>query len=238
MKSMKKLNLILVISIILVVISIISIPLKLVYAASPDNNSPLNHYGQNGYIITLNNKTKEFLSIYVNSGIMNEIAFNKNGKVVLRHNDINYLIKRYGVSASFINKLKLSVNNLNNRHPGKYNLGNVNAEVHQPINPDIFVSNGKIYFTSNDVTEFLLAAATEGPAALYVELEAISTMIAGLPGATIMEIILGAIDIPSLAGLCYTIIQAASLHEGIYIGLRWNHHIFPIIYSGTWYGGY
>lgn len=95
-----------------------------------------------------------------------------------------------------------------------------------------FIEDGKIYFDNGDVIDFLLAATTAGPEALYAAFVGLGTLLGGVVGTTVTGI-LGAFGAASLAYLCYLIIQAAANGQGIYIGIEMNG-IFPNIVSGTW----
>lgn len=96
----------------------------------------------------------------------------------------------------------------------------------------IFVEDGKVWFTYDDVMSFLFAAATVGPEALYAAIVALGSVSLG-PVGTAIAAIVGVIGAPSLASFCYQIIQAVANQQGVYIGVEMNG-IFPNIVSGTW----
>ncbi len=140
------------------------------YAANPsknltENNPAENLPSNNNYIITFNTQARKFATKYCNSGIIKEISVDKTGKISLLHDNNVYLEKKYGVDAAFLQTLKLSINRLNQINFGKSKLIDKKRSF-PPINANIFVSNWKIYFTYNDVNQFLFAAATAGPVAL------------------------------------------------------------------------
>lgn len=101
-----------------------------------------------------------------------------------------------------------------------------------PIMTRVFVEGTIIYFENGDVIDFLLAAATVGPEALYAAIVGLGTLLGGVVGTTVTAII-GALGGASLTYLCYLIIQAATNGQGIYIGIEMNG-IFPNLVSGTW----
>lgn len=96
----------------------------------------------------------------------------------------------------------------------------------------MFVEDGKIWFTYDDVMAFLFAAASVGSSAMYAALVALGSVSLG-PVGTAIAAIVGVIGAPSLASFCYQVIQAVANQQGVYIGVEMNG-IFPNIVSGTW----
>ena len=224
---------------VLFVIGMMAAPTISAYADSGNANTvssttPAQPQSQNGYMFIPNTEIKNFLSEYCNSGIINELSIDKTtGNIVLLHNNAAYLMKKYGVSSKFLAILNQSIRKLNENKFGKSAV-NGSGKLSKPITPDIYVRNWIIYFTYDDINAFLFAAASAGPVALALELEAIATMLGGAVGTIIMTIlnIVGGIG---LGALCYKIMQAEFNHQGIYIGIEWNHG-FPNIVSGFWEG--
>lgn len=100
------------------------------------------------------------------------------------------------------------------------------------VSSRMFVEDGKIWFTYDDVMAFLFAAASVGPSAMYAALVALGSVSLG-PVGTAIAAIVGVIGAPSLASFCYQVIQAVANQQGVYIGVEMNG-IFPNIVSGTW----
>lgn len=100
------------------------------------------------------------------------------------------------------------------------------------VSSRIFVEDGKIWFTYDDVMAFLFAAASIGPEALYAAMLGLSSISVG-PVVTAIIAVVGALGAPSLINFCYNIIQAATYGQGVYIGIEMNG-IFPNIVSSTW----
>ena len=96
----------------------------------------------------------------------------------------------------------------------------------------MFVEDGKVWFTYDDVMSFLFAAASVGPSAMYAALVALGSVSLGPVGSAIATI-LGILGAPSLASFCYQVIQAVANQQGVYIGVEMNG-IFPNIVCGTW----
>ncbi len=96
----------------------------------------------------------------------------------------------------------------------------------------MFVEDGKIWFTYDDVMSFLFAAASVGSSAMYAALVALGSVSLGLVGTAIATVV-GIIGAPSLASFCYQVIQAVANYQGGYIGVEMNG-IFPNIVCGTW----
>ena len=233
---MKKKAIILML-LVLFVTGIMAVPVTPTYADSGNVNTvssttPAQQQSQNGYMFIPNTEIKNFLAEYCNSGIINELSIDKTtGNIVLLHNNAAYLMKKYGVSSKFLAILNQSISKLNENKFGKTI---PSGKVSKPITPDVYVSNWIIYFTYDDVNAFLFAAASAGPVALALELEAISTMLGGAVGS-IIGIILNFIGAASLGYFCYIITQAEFNHQGVYIGIEWNHG-FPNIVQGYWEG--
>ncbi len=59
----------------------------------------------------------------------------------------------------------------------------------------------------------------------------------GGPAGTIITTVLDVLGMASLGRFCYVITQAEFAHEGVYIGIEWNHG-FPNIVFDVWDGGY
>ena len=222
---------------VLFVTGIMAVPVTPTYADSGNVNTassttPAQQQSQNGYMFIPNTEIKNFLAEYCNSGIINELSIDKTtGNIVLLHNNAAYLMKKYGVSSKFLAILNQSISKLNENKFGKTI---PNGKISKPITPDVYVRNWIIYFTYDDVNAFLFAAASAGPVALALELEAIATMLGGAVG-TIIGGILTAIGGFGLGALCYKITQAEFNHQGIYIGIKWNHG-FPNIVFDYWEG--
>lgn len=96
----------------------------------------------------------------------------------------------------------------------------------------MYVDDGKIYFSYDDVVCFLSSAAQVGPAAIYGALVGLGTISLGPAGTAIVGT-LGILGAPSLLGFTYQVIQATINREGVYIGVEMNG-MFPNIVSGTW----
>lgn len=92
----------------------------------------------------------------------------------------------------------------------------------------VYVDNWKIYFNYDETTGLLLSAAQAGVPALVAALTALGSVYPGV--GNILGLITG---LWSGGSLAYTIIQAAAMHKGVYIGVDWNGP-FPLPAMGTW----
>lgn len=99
-------------------------------------------------------------------------------------------------------------------------------------NARVFVEDLIVYFEPGEVVDFLLAAATIGPEALYVAFVGVGTLIGG-PVGTAITSIAGILGAASFGSLCYIIIQAVTNGQGVYIGVEMNG-IFPNLVAGYW----
>lgn len=105
----------------------------------------------------------------------------------------------------------------------------INANTPVPL---IHTEGFVIYFDPGEVVDFLFAAATVGPEALYAAFVGLGTLFGGPIGSAITAIA-GWLGLASFGGLCYLIIQAVSNGQGIYFGVEFNKG-FPNIVSGYW----
>lgn len=98
--------------------------------------------------------------------------------------------------------------------------------------PLIFVEDWIVYFEPGEVVDFLLAAATIGPEALYAAFVGVGTLVGGPVGSAITAIA-GLLGLASFGSLCYLIMQAVANGQGIYVGVKFNG-AFPNLVSGYW----
>lgn len=100
------------------------------------------------------------------------------------------------------------------------------------VSPYLSVHNWTIYFTNWDVTAFLLAAAQAGVWAMAGALTWIASIFGG-PVGTVIGVVLAIIGVPTLAAICYNVMQAGWTHRGLYIGVQWNWW-WPNVVVGVW----
>ena len=100
--------------------------------------------------------------------------------------------------------------------------------------PDLSTRGTVIYFTYDDVLNFLYGAALAGPWAIAAAITAVASIMGG-PIGTVIGIIVSIIGGATIANLAYLILQAVSQYQGIYFGITWNW-IWPNWTEGTWCG--
>ncbi len=100
--------------------------------------------------------------------------------------------------------------------------------------PDLSTSGTVIYFTYDDVLNFLYGAAIAGPWAIMAAVTAVASIMGG-PVGFVIGVIVSIIGGTTIANLAYLILQAVSRHQGIYFGITWNW-IWPNWTQGTWCG--
>ncbi|QSZ27663.1 hypothetical protein ACETAC_01805 [Aceticella autotrophica] len=181
-------------------------------------------------------KAINFTRKMIDSGLIKEFSLNKDGKITL---DKSYdsLKSEYNLDESDINNLKIvaaSLEKINyNGNIKNINQNNIISSKNV-ISPMLSVSGWKIYFTYNDVVNYLGAAASAGPIYMIAALDALGVLTGGAVG-TVIDLILDIVGAASMANLCYLAIQAMHYHEGIYIGIEWNG-VFPNYVQGFWKG--
>lgn len=177
--------------------------------------------------LTISPKAISFTKKMIDSGLIKEFEFNKNGKLVLK-DSINNIKVKYSLDDSSVHELKALL-----AFAQKRNSVNVSPESkNQVISPNVYVSNWKVYFSNDDINAFLFASAQIGPAALAAALDGVATLMGGPVGTTI-GVVLDVLGASALSRLCYLIIQAEANDQGIYIGISWNGG-FPNYTDGTY----
>lgn len=146
-----------------------------------------------------------------------------SGKIIFTYSDQD-LVNNFGFTSEEVDRLNEIVDAVST--------SSVNFNDEYAVSPYIFYEGGIVYFTNDDVDAFLFAAASVGPEAVYAALMALGTVSLG-PVGTALTIAVGALGFPSLAQFCYYVIQAATMNQGVYIGVEMNG-VFPNIISGTW----
>jgi hypothetical protein len=206
-------------------------------------------YKQGNYYVTLDEKSKLYLKTLTESGVMKELSSDSNGQTSLAHTDDSYLKATYRVNDEFLGQLKAAISTLNNSQNqqisnsknnalnqeisnSKNNGLNQQISNSNAISPNLYVSNSKLYFTNSDVRMYLFAAAAVGSGALAVALAGVGTLMGG-PVGLFISTALVIIGLGTLTNLCYLIIQAVTLNQGVYIGINWNGP-FPNYSQGTW----
>lgn len=178
----------------------------------------------------------EFTNKMFSSGLISEFSFDKKGELALK-DSLENIKAKYNLDDAYMQKLELVLKNgqktniVNNGATQNQNIGTTKNQ-NNVIQPNLSVSGATVYFTNSDVTAFLFAAASVGPAAVFAALDALATITGGLVGTAIVTI-LGIIGFASLAQFTYYIIQAEYYGQGVYIGIQWNG-LFPNIVQGTW----
>jgi hypothetical protein len=176
--------------------------------------------------LTPSSKSITFTKKMLDSGLIREFYFNKNGKLALKDSLANIKIK-YSLDDAYIKQLNALLAFAQKRTPV-----NMSSQIKGTVSPDVYASNWKVYFTNSDVNAFLFASAEIGPAALDAALDGIATMMGG-PVGTVIGLVLDVIGAASMANLCYLIVQAEYNGEGVYIGIDWNGP-FPNYTQGLW----
>lgn len=192
----------------------------------------------------MNDSAKQFLKTYTQSGVLHEVSKNAQGKIILLH-DKTFLKSKYHLSDTFLKQLDKFVSDINKKESLNSSISTQeDREVstassslstssdNSIIVSDIFVSDWKVYFTESDVQTFLLVAAEVGPAAMDVALDGVATLVGG-PVGTVISVILDIVGAASMTNLCYLVIQATYLNEGVYVGIQWNGP-FPNYTEGLW----
>lgn len=143
-----------------------------------------------------------------------------NGVYSLTKND-KELNEELGISSETIYRVHTLLESMNsaktyyNSHPITYR-------------PRVHVDNWKIYFTNDDVKGLLLSAAQAGPAAMVAAFTALGSVYPGV-GNMVGSIV----GLFGGAAIAYWVVQAATLNEGLYIGIDWNGP-YPNPVVGTW----
>lgn len=221
---------------LITVVSLLILTLSSTFASTAGViNSVEQMPAKGNYYITLDQKSEEYLKTLTSSGVMSEVSTDTNGIMLLKQSD-EYLKSKYNLDTEFIRIFKASINDLNTRKKNhviyQQNSNIATSSSAGNVTPFIEVKDWKLYFTQSEVAAFFSAAATAGPAALMIALDAVMTMIGG-PAGTVLSVILDIVGAASITNLCYLILQSAYTGKGVYIGIDWNGP-FPNYTQGLW----
>ncbi|KZE75042.1 hypothetical protein AV654_27195 [Paenibacillus elgii] len=187
------------------------------------------------YYVTLDQKTKEFLNTFTKSGVAKELS-EQDGRIIMLHDDINYLKSTYGLTDEYISLLNRLVDQANQKM-SKASMSGTFLEMAprnsvSSVTPNLHVSDWKIYFNQDDIQQYLFVAAGVGVPAFIIALEGISLILG--PAGPIITTILTIAGYSGMANLCYLVLQSKyNNQKGVYFGISWNG-VFPNLTQGTW----
>lgn len=190
---------------------------------------------EGNYYVTLDQKTKEFLDTFTKSGVAKELS-EQDGRIIMLHDDINYLKSTYGLTDEYISLLNRLVGQANQKM-SKASMSGTFLEMAprnsvSSVTPNLHVSDWKIYFNQDDIQQYLFVAAGIGVPAFIVALEGISLILG--PAGPIITTILTIAGYSGMANLCYLVLQSKyNNQKGVYFGISWNG-VFPNLTQGTW----
>ncbi|WP_426453831.1 hypothetical protein ACP26L_15640 [Paenibacillus sp. S-38] len=216
-----------------------SVPLAGFAAA---NNTPVNQSvtvseEAGSHHVTLDQKTKDFLKTFTETGVMKEIS-EKNGKMIILNDNTNYLKSTYGLTDEYISLLRKIVFDANQKKilansSTLYQNKVINSGYStSAITPNLHVSDWKVYFNQSDIDLYLFTAASIGVPAFAAALNGISLILG--PAGPVISTILTIAGYSGMANLCYLVIQSKYRSQnGVYFGINWNGP-WPNLTQGTW----
>lgn len=176
------------------------------------------------------------LPTFTKSGVAKEFS-EQDGKIIILHDNTEYLKSAYGLTDEYVSFLRRLVNNANQKNVlsktpvSGSTLAVVKNNV-STISPNLHVSDWKIYFNQDDIQQYLFVAAGIGVPAFIIALEGISLILG--PAGPIITTILTIAGYSGMANLCYLVLQSKyNNQKGVYFGITWNG-IFPNLTQGTW----